>query len=343
MDDKKIKVGILFGGKSAEHEVSLISTKTVYKHIDKKKFNPVLIYINKKGAWNHISKKEFENNDFINKTYASFLPWENNTIDKLDIDIYFPVLHGPNCEDGKLQGLFELSENPYVGANSLASSIAMDKVISKILFKNAGLNTPDFLFFTKNDHLKIKDMILKKLGYPVFIKPCSLGSSVGISKVNEEKELKSAIDMAFKYDKKIIIEKAINAREIEIAVMGNDEIKISNPGELIPFNKFYDYEDKYVLGKTKFKIPTILSNELEKEIKKMAKKAYESLFLNGMARIDFFIEKNTEELFINEVNTIPGFTEISMFPKLWEYEGIGFTDLITKLIEYGFDYHRKQK
>jgi D-alanine-D-alanine ligase len=343
MDDKKIKVGILFGGKSAEHEISLISTKTVYKYIDKKKFKPVLIYINRKGTWSHINKKEFENSDLINKSYASFLPWENNIINKLDIDIYFPVLHGPNCEDGKLQSLLELSGKPYVGANSLASSIAMDKVISKILFKNAGLNTPDFLFFTFNDHLKIKGMILKKLCYPVFIKPCSLGSSVGISKVNEEKELKSAIDLAFKYDKKIIIEKAINAREIEIAVMGNDDIKISKPGELIPFNKFYDYEDKYVLGKTKFKIPTILSNELKNKIKKMAKKAYESLFLNGMARIDFFIEKNTEELFINEINTIPGFTEISMFPKLWEYEGIGFTDLITKLIEYGFDYHRKQK
>jgi len=343
MQNIKIKVGILFGGKSAEHEISLISTKSVYKHIDKKKFKPVLIYINKKGTWSHISKEKFKNNDFINKSYASFLPWENDIIDKLDIDIYFPVLHGPNCEDGKLQSLLELSGKPYVGANSLASSIAMDKVISKILFKNAGLNTPDFLFFTKNDHLKIKNMILKKLGYPIFIKPCSLGSSVGISKVNEEEELNSAIDMAFKYDKKIIIEKAINAREIEIAVMGNDEIKISKPGELIPFNKFYDYEDKYVLGKTKFKIPTILDDKVEKEIKKMAKKAYESLFLNGMARIDFFIEKNTEELFINEINTIPGFTEISMFPKLWEYENISFADLITKLIEYGFDYHMKQK
>lgn len=343
MKDKKIKVGILFGGQSAEHEVSLESTEVLYKNLDKERFFPILIYIGKEGRWRFIDEESFIKKDFSHKTNHSFLPWLKDSITRVNPDIYFPMLHGPNGEDGRIQGLLELAGKPFVGANSFSSALAMDKVVSKTLFKNAGLNVGNFIYFETNDFLHIKEGIMEKLGYPLFIKPCSLGSSVGISKVSGEEQLKPALDLAFQYDQKVIIEKALDMREIEVSVMGNDEIKVSRPGELIPHNEFYDYNDKYIDGKTCFHVPARLDAETEEEVRGIAGKAFKTLFLNGMSRVDLFIENQTNKIYINEINTIPGFTEIGMFPKLWNLEGISFTELITRLIDYGFDYHKKNK
>ncbi|MCK4835725.1 MAG: D-alanine--D-alanine ligase [Candidatus Aminicenantes bacterium] len=353
MKRQKTTVGIIFGGMSAEHEVSIESAKAIVKNIDKKKYTPHLIYINKKGKWCQLKEgdlldaKSYDQSPFFQKKlkslyqFYSFAPWKNNSIKPLDCDIFFPMLHGPNGEDGKIQSLLELSNIPHIGANSFSSTLAMNKVMTKILFKQSGLNTPDFLSFTENNFSFIEALILDRLQLPVFVKPCSLGSSVGISKVKKRIQLRPAIDLAFENDHQIIIEQAIDAREIEISVMGNNQIKVSHPGELIPHNEFYDYADKYIENKTTFNIPARLDKKTESEVKEMAKKAYLALYLNGMARIDFFLEKKSNQLYINEINTIPGFTEISMFPKLWSLEGISFTDLITRLIEYGFEYYKE--
>jgi len=344
MANKIKKVAILFGGQSAEHDVSLNSTAALYRHLDKSRFSPLLIYISREdGRWRVMDETGFIQKDFSSKTGYSFLPWINQGFDKIEADIYFPMLHGPNGEDGKIQGLLELAGKPYVGANSVASVLAMDKVVSKILFQQAGLNIVDYLYFETNDPIRIKEAMARCFSYPVFIKPSFMGSSVGISKVKEEAQLKAALDLAFRYDRKILIEKALDAREIEISVMGNDEIMISRPGELIPHKEFYDYDEKYIDGKTTFHMPARVGPELEETLRQIAGKAYKALFLNGMSRVDLFIEKNTGKIYVNEINTIPGFTEISMFPKLWTLQGISFTELITRLIDYGFAYHEKHK
>ncbi len=344
MANKIKKVAILFGGQSAEHEVSLKSAEALYNNLDKNKFTPLLIYISRQdGRWRVMDETSFIQKDFSSNTGYSFLPWINQSFDKIDADIYFPMLHGPNGEDGKIQALLELAGKPYVGANSVASVLAMDKVVAKILFQQAGLNIVDYLFFETNDFTRIKEAIASRFSYPVFIKPSFMGSSVGISKVKEEKQLKAALDLAFRYDRKILIEKALDAREIEISVMGNDEIMISQPGELIPHKEFYDYDEKYIDGKTTFHMPAQMEPDLEENLRQTAGKAYKALFLNGMSRVDLFVEKNTGKIYVNEINTIPGFTEISMFPKLWTLQGISFAELITRLIDYGFDYYHKHK
>ncbi|MCK4763343.1 MAG: D-alanine--D-alanine ligase [Candidatus Aminicenantes bacterium] len=339
MKNKKTTVGILFGGMSAEHEVSLKSAAAVYKNLDREKFIPTLVYIGKKGRWSKIDEDSFKKGEFPQSGGSSFIPWQNDAVDKIEADIYFPVLHGPNGEDGKIQGLFEMAGKPYVGADSFSSALAMDKGVAKFLFQKAGLKTPGFLLFTQNDGFAIKEQVEEKLFYPVFVKPCSLGSSVGISKAKNEGELQAAVDLAFKYDRKIIIELGLDAREIELSVMGNEEILVSPPGELNPGNEFYDYADKYLNGKTTFSIPAELEEQTVEKLQNMARKAFQALYLNGMSRVDFFIEKESGAVYINEINTIPGFTEISMFPKLWTVVGISFTQLVTRLIEYGFQYH----
>lgn len=340
---KKIKVGIVFGGKSAEHAVSLMSAAAVYQHLDKERYEPFLIYINRAGEWCLTTNTGFKEEEYKKEKFHSFMPWGSKLTKAMDADIYFPVLHGPNGEDGRIQGLFELAGKPFVGADSFSSQLAMDKVASKMLFAQAGLEQAPYLYFTENHHEQIVELMRKKLPLPVFVKPCSLGSSVGITKVKDEKELLAAVDLAFSYDNKIVVEKAIAMRELEVSVMGNDEIMVSSPGELLPSKEFYDYEDKYLKGETQFRIPVRLGDELEARIKKTAHKAYRSLFLNGYARVDLFLEKQGGTVLINEVNTIPGFTAISMFPKLWQAQGISFAELLERLIAYGFDYFNKRK
>jgi D-alanine-D-alanine ligase len=347
MKSDKITVGILFGGKSAEHEVSLNSAKALYHNLDKSKYSPLLIYISREdGRWRRVDENRFQQKAGFtlppNDGY-SFLPWLNRESEPLAADIYFPMLHGPNGEDGKIQGLLELAGKPYVGANSVSSALAMDKVVSKILFQKAGLRVVDFLVFENHDYPRIRDAIAGQLSFPVFIKPSSMGSSVGISKVKEESQLKAGLDLAFRYDRKILVEKALEVREIEVSVMGNEEILVSRPGELIPGTEFYDYTDKYIDNKTTFHMPAQLVFPVEEEICQTVKTAYKALFLNGMSRVDLFIEKGSNKVYINEINTIPGFTEISMFPKLWNLQGISFTELITRLIDYGFDYFKKHR
>lgn len=348
MRKDNITVGIVFGGKSREHDVSIESARAICQHIDRSRYTPRLIYINKEGNWAFIEEeallqaKAYQGTGLtrgIPEQFFSISPWDKGSPVPAEIDIYFPVLHGPNGEDGKIQGVWELAGKPYVGANSLASALAMDKGVAKALFQRAGLPTPDFLIFSGNNESQIKDRVSRHFHYPVFVKPNSLGSSVGISKVKKEEELMPAVSLAFRHDKKIIIEQGLDAREIEISVMGNDEIVVSPPGELIPANEFYDYADKYLEGKTQFIIPAHLSDETERQIKGMAEAAYRALALNGMSRIDFFVEKGSHKVYINEINTIPGFTAIGMFPKLFGLMGISFSELVSRLIAYGFEYH----
>ncbi len=339
----KLRVGVIFGGKSAEHAVSLMSAKSIWEHLDREKYDPFLVYINRQGEWALTGNSGFREDELKKEAFRPFLPWGPGGGADLGADIYFPVLHGPNGEDGRIQGLFEMAGVPFVGADSLSSQLAMDKVVSKILFARAGLKTADFLYFTANLHEQIVELVGKKLSYPVFVKPCSLGSAVGIRKARDEGELRAAVDLAFSYDSKIIVERAVAMRELEVSAMGNREVMVSSPGELLPSKEFYDYADKYLLGKTQFRIPVRLGEELEARIKETVRRAYRSLFLCGYARVDLFLEKESGELLVNEINTIPGFTAISMFPKLWEAQGIPFARLLDRLIEYGFEHFRQRR
>jgi D-alanine-D-alanine ligase len=340
---KKTKVGLIFGGKSAEHAVSLNSAAAIYQHLDKKKYEPFLVYINRAGEWCLTENASFKEEELKKDKFSSFLPWGSKLTEAFDADIYFPVLHGPNGEDGRIQGLFEMAGKPFVGAGSFSSQLAMDKVASKMLFAQAGLKQAPYLYFIENNHEQIGELVAKKLGFPVFVKPCSLGSSVGIRKAKDAGELLAAADFAFGYDNKIIIEKAIDMRELEVSAMGNDEIMVSSPGELLPSREFYDYADKYLDGKTQFRIPVRLGEEIEAKVKKTVHRAYRALFLNGYARVDLFLEKGSNEILVNEINTIPGFTAISMFPKLWEAQGISFSELLDRLVAYGFDHFNQRK
>ncbi len=340
---KKVKVGLIFGGRSAEHAISLNSAAAIYQHLDKERYEPFLIYINRAGEWCLTGNISFNEQELKKESFNSFMPWSSRLAETVDADIYFPVLHGPNGEDGRIQGLFEMAGKPFVGAGSFSSQLAMDKVAAKMLFAQAGLQQAPFLFFTENNPEQIGELVAKKLGFPVFVKPSSLGSSVGIRKARETGELLAAADLAFSYDIKIIIEKAIDMREIEVSVMGNEEIMVSSPGELLPAKEFYDYADKYLDGKTRFRIPVRLGEEIEARVKKTAHKAYRSLFLNGFARVDLFLEKESDAILVNEINTIPGFTAISMFPKLWEAQGISFAQLLDRLIAYGFAHFRNRR
>jgi len=346
--DKKIKVALLFGGHSAEHEVSLVSSSSIYNNLDKKKYEILLIYINKEGRWKIVDSPLLSPPKFNKEEFSSFLPWEGRLFNKaLSADIYFPVLHGPFGEDGTIQGLLEMADVPYVGASVAASAIAMDKALTKIILKMKNLPVVSSVSLLESEWIINEYAILSKIresfNLPFFVKPANLGSSVGITKVQEYSQTKSTFNTAFKYDKKIIVEDAIKGRELECSILGNDDPKASLPGEIIPFREFYDYRDKYIEGKTNLKIPAELSSSIVREIQGMAIEAFKAIGCTGMARVDFFLQDKTEKLFVNEINTIPGFTEISMYPKLWEASGITFPSLLDKLIEFGFEKHKKKK
>ncbi|OXX83569.1 D-alanine--D-alanine ligase, partial [Paraclostridium benzoelyticum] len=257
------------------------------------------------------------------------------------IDVLFPVLHGPYGEDGKIQGLFDISNIPYVGCGVLASSVGMDKLICKKVFTQIGLPQVNYTYTTKwefdiskNDEL---DRIEQTLNYPIFVKPANMGSSVGISKVSNRNELLIGINEALKYDRRIVLEQGIDAREIEVAVLGNDEVKSSIAGEIIPAKDFYDYEDKYINGVSKLEIPANINAETMIKIRQMAIDAFKAIDGKGLSRVDFFIDKKDGEIYINEINTLPGFTNISMYPKLWDATGIQYTDLIDNLIKLAIE------
>jgi len=353
MKTKKIKLAIIFGGRSAEHEVSVISARNILKAIDKKKYIITLVGIDKKGNWLSFNQRELLKEDgemFAKKDLNNLvIPFSKDGKFYLqignknkNIEVVFPVLHGPFGEDGTIQGLFKLYNVPFVGPGVLGSSVAMDKDVAKKLFKEAGLPIGKFVSFNSSDKNKIVFSEIKNiLGLPFFIKPANLGSSVGISKVKDEKEFKKALKLAFDHDK-IVIEEFIDGKEIECAVLGNENPQASTVGEIIPTHDFYSYEAKYLdEDGAKMKIPADISKDLIKEFQKLSIKAFQTLNCEGISRVDFFLTEDNK-IYINEINTIPGFTSISMYPKLWEASGLSYTKLIDKAIKLAMDRHKKE-
>lgn len=358
----KIQVGVIFGGKSAEHQISLLSAKSVIEAMNKDKYEVVLLSINKTGEWcientldeclSHAHSAEHIELT-SSRNLAALTPRENasalvnlrNTSSlKRPIDVIFPVLHGPYGEDGTIQGLLKLSNVPFVGAGVLGSAVAMDKDVMKRLLRDAGIPIAKFLVFQASDRNDISfEALTQKLGCPFFVKPANLGSSIGVSKVSNRLEFDSKIDFAFQFDRKIIIEEAILGRELECSVLGNEAPIASIVGELIPQHEFYSYEAKYLdQAGALFEIPAKLIPEKQAEIQALALQAYKALCCEGMARVDLFL-KSTGEILINEINTIPGFTKISMYPKLWEASGLAYSDLIDRLMMLAIDRFQKEQ
>lgn len=356
----KIQIAILCGGRSGEHEVSLQSAKSVISAIDRAKYDVRIIGIAKNGSWHLMKEENFLRNlddpakislnsngeeIFISPTPKNCL--FHTKSNAIHIDVVFPVLHGTYGEDGTLQGLLDMIDMPYVGADYLGSAAAMDKDIAKRLFREAGLPILDYLTFHFEDksHLtNVIDKIESTLPYPVFIKPANLGSSVGIGKAHNKNELELMLKDAWQYDLKVIVEKGINAREIECAILGNSHVNVSELGEIIPKHEFYSYEAKYLdPNGADLIVGAKISPEMKTKIQNIAIKAFKTLCCEGMARADFFIEHETNNIYINELNTIPGFTKISMYPKLWEISGISYHKLIDKLIDLAFARHERRE
>lgn len=353
----KIKVAIIFGGKSVEHEVSTQSAKTIFDCIDKKKYEPVLIQIDKIGHWKFVdpiallgatekrlNQKNNEHCILIPQGNGSTLT-QNGLSSKKFFDVVFPVLHGPYGEDGTIQGLLKLANVPFVGASVLGSAVGMDKDIMKRLFKEAGLPVADCLVFKDHEMGKIYfQRVVSRLKLPFFVKPANSGSSVGISKVHNKKEFLVAIKEAFLFDNKILIEKCIVGREIECAVLGNENPKASIPGEIVAKgnHRFYSYQAKYIDEKgVSLIIPAHLNKITIKKVQELAVKTFTVLNCEGMARVDFFLDEKNK-LIVNEINTIPGFTQFSMYPKLWEASGLSYAKLIDQLIQLAIDRFKKE-
>ena len=338
-------IGVVFGGKSGEHDVSLMSASNVIDVMDKSKYDVVKIGISRTGEW------MMYNGDTKRIAADTWQQDEKNLIKGFSIfdhpiiknvDVFFPILHGPNGEDGTVQGLFKLLGKPFVGCGVLASSVGMDKVYSKILFEHAGIPIGDYTSLQRGDwKTSEEDSIVeieKKLQYPFFVKPANMGSSVGISKVHNRQEAIEGIKEAFKYDSKLILEKAINCREVECAVLGNESPIASILGEIVPSQEFYDYKAKYIDGdKSALVIPANLDESTTQQIREYAVKAFKCVNGRGLSRVDFFVDKDTGDVLINEINTLPGFTNISMYPKLWEATGISYVELIERIISLAID------
>ncbi|SDN15785.1 D-alanine-D-alanine ligase [Tenuibacillus multivorans] len=354
----KKKVGIIFGGKSTEHEVSLQSAKNIVEAIDKTKYDVFLMGIDKEGKWHlndhthYLLNEEDPKLIALNKTNekVAFVPGEyenqllntNSTEAFAQLDVVIPILHGTLGEDGSIQGLLRMANIPFVGSSILGSAISMDKDIAKRLLIDAGLNVAKSFTFTRTTKDKIDfKKITYELGLPLFIKPANQGSSVGVSKVNTEIEFIDGIEDAFKYDHKIIVEEAINGREIECSILGNDNPKSSIPGEVLPTGDFYSYEAKYIDEKGAIlEIPAKLNKEITNKVQHTAIQAFKALNCEGMARVDVFIDHN-EDVIVNEINTIPGFTKISMYPKLWEISGVSYSELIEELIDLAIERYQR--
>ncbi len=342
------KIGVIFGGMSTEHNISNISGTSVIKHLDKNKYEIFPIYVDKSGEWYSYNKNINEIDILSIDEEPLEIEKINNIIDYLkELDIIFPVLHGLYGEDGSIQGLFKLIDKKYVGCDILSSSICMNKLYTKIIFEKAGIKEAKSIYLnvyddnytyideTMNyidvDINKLNEIIKDKLKYPVFIKPSNSGSSVGVNKASNIDELDRYIKEASKYDKEILIEEEIIGREVECAVLGNDKVEASTVGEILSANDFYDYDSKYKNEKSIVKIPANLDKDIIERIRSLAVKAFKATHCKGLARIDFFVTKDNE-IYINEINTMPGFTSISMYPKLWEEAGISYEELLDKLI-----------
>jgi D-alanine-D-alanine ligase len=354
-EKKRLRVGVLFGGRSGEHEVSLASAASVIRGLDLDKYEPVPIGISKGGHWLVGTGAQKMLPDVLRGGQRVTLTADPSdaVLVRLDgsgggqrIDVVFPVMHGTFGEDGTIQGLLDLAGLPYVGAGVLGSAIGMDKDVSKRLLQVAKIPVVPWITVHRSEWEKkpdeIQSAIEEKFQYPVFVKPATLGSSVGMTKVHSAEELEPALHLASEFAMKILVEKSVSAREIEVSVLGNQEPKASIPGEIVPHREFYDYAAKYLEEGTQLLIPAKLLPAQVKKIQKYAVDAFRTLELNGMARVDFFLEKEGGKIFLNEVNTIPGFTSISMYPKLWEASGIPFRELIDKLIELAIEQHAEK-
>lgn len=355
----KIKVGIIFGGRSVEHEVSLLSAKSVINNTDTNIYDIYPIFIDKNGLWHRVTIDEWLKDGELKIKSESFLTpsfnyenpvffeiKESEVIDELKLDVVFPVLHGTYGEDGAIQGMFELMGIPFVGASVLGSSIGMDKLVMKAVLKEASLPVvPYFGFYShewESQKQTIRDGVQSDIGFPCFVKSADLGSSVGVSKVDSESELNSAIDDSCRYSNRILIEKAVsNPREIEISVLGHENPIASLPGEIVPHRDFYDYTAKYLEEGTGLIAPAELDEDMTESLRNLAVQVFKALDCSGMGRVDFLMDGDSGELFVGEINTIPGFTQISMYPKLWEVTGVCFPELIKQLFDLAI--HRKNE
>lgn len=345
----KTKLAVIFGGISTEHDVSVVSGTSVIENLDKAKYEIYPIYISKEGKWNKYIKEidKIKTLD-INEEIAEIEEIQDVIGYLKQMDVIFPVLHGLGGEDGTIQGIFELIKVPYVGCGVLSSSIGMDKVYSKIIFEKAKIDQTEYEYIRKNKEnytyidkqfnekeytiKEICEIMENNLKYPMFIKPSNSGSSVGVKKAKNKEELKQAIEYATNYDKKILIEQGIKGRELECAVLGNEEIITSCVGEILPAEEFYSFDAKYTNQESKTVIPARVNEKVQAEIKDKAKKAFKAIDGKGLSRVDFFLEDETNKIYINEINTLPGFTKISMYPKLFEQQGISYKELLDMLI-----------
>lgn len=369
---RKIRVGLIYGGKSGEHEVSLQTAQAVIKSFDHNKYEIHPFYITKQGEWRSGPALTGPVTDLEQLTFAK-LPAENGTsgtalskpalaplfgkVAKKDkgqngadegiLDVVFPLLHGTFGEDGTIQGLLEIADIPYVGAGVLASSVGMDKVMMKKVFAHEELPQCVFRYFNRTQWEKDKPFFLMEIevsiGYPCFVKPANLGSSVGISKAKNREELIEAVHQAFKFDRKVIVEEFVNAREIEVAVLGNEHPEASVPGEILSSNEFYDYKAKYIDGKSVMEIPAKLPPETAEQIRELAVRAFQAVEATGLSRIDFFLTKDDNRILLNEINTMPGFTPYSMYPLLWKETGKPYAELLDDLIRLALDRHTEKQ
>jgi D-alanine-D-alanine ligase len=318
----KTRVAVIYGGRSGEHEISIRSAKSIMAGLDAARYDIIEYFIDKAGKW----------------APRPILPEPGA---HPEIDVVFPVLHGTFGEDGTVQGLLELADLPYVGAAVLASSVSMDKVVMKRVCAERGLPVVEYVALTRRE--LNAGATAERFAYPVFVKPANLGSSVGITKAHNRAELEAALRLAAEFDRKIVVERGIQGREFECAVLGNDDPEASLPCEVLPSKEFYDYEDKYLLDRAQFRLPADLDEEQMAELRRLAVECYKAVGCEGMARVDFLLESASGKLYINEINTIPGFTSISMYPKMWERSGVPFSALLDRLIELALDRHEAKK
>ena len=354
---KKLRIGVIFGGRSGEHEVSLASAASVIRALDPEKYEAVPIGITKDGRWLVGTSAVKMLSEVLKSGDRVILPADPNSaalmlVDagsgrpSVTVDVMFPVLHGTFGEDGTVQGLLELAGLPYVGAGVLASSVGMDKDVQKRLFEQAGIPIVQYLAVRRSewehDRVKVLREIKKKFRFPLFVKPATLGSSVGMTRVKAAHEISAAMEVAAEFALKIMVERGVVGREIEVSVLGNDDVRASVPGEIVPHREFYDYTAKYLEGGTDLLIPAPLSKKQVATFQDYAVRSFRAIDGTGMARCDFFLERRTGKIFINELNTIPGFTSISMYPKMWEASGLPYPQLIDRLIELALQLHREK-
>ena len=342
---------LLFGGESTEHEVSEMSASNVIEAVNREKYNLITVGITKEGKWylyqggtEKIKDGTWEQSDTLKEAFLSpsksqsgLVVLNRDSYETIHIDKCFPVLHGKNGEDGTVQGLLTLAGIPYVGSNVVSSAVCMDKVFAKMVLEYHGIPQTPYLYYTKKDFPEWKTVeqeVKEKLDFPCFVKPVNAGSSVGASKADCPQELRRSVEEAFLYDSKVMVEKYINCREIEVAVMGNQMISCAGPGEIVSNNEFYDYDTKYVnCDGVAYHIPADISDKMTNEIRSYALKAYNVLDCKGLCRIDFFVNRDDNRIYLNELNTLPGFTNISMYPKMWVSEGMSYTRVVERLLE----------